>query len=40
MRILRFTFKNEAMWILIFSLGLLAVGALFLLVVFFLRSLR
>jgi hypothetical protein len=38
MKLLRFTFKNEAAWMMIFSLGLLAVGFLFLLVVLFLRS--
>jgi hypothetical protein len=26
MKILRFTFKNEAIWMLIFSLGLLLIG--------------
>ncbi len=26
MRILRFTFKNEAIWMLIFSLGLFLIG--------------
>ena len=38
MRILKFTFKNEAKWMVIFSLTPLAVGVLFLLVVLFLRS--
>lgn len=28
MKILRFTFKNEAIWMLIFSLGLLLIGLL------------
>jgi hypothetical protein len=40
MRILRFTFKNEAMWIMIFSLAPLAIGLLFLLVVLTLHSLH
>ena len=37
MRILRFTFENEAKWILISSLGLPAIGALILLILFALR---
>jgi len=37
MRILRFTFKNEAMWIMISSLGLFLVGLGIALIVFFAR---
>ena len=37
MRILRFTFKNEAKWMMILSLGLPMLGVLVLLIVFFLR---
>ena len=37
MRILRFTFKNEAKWMMILSIGLPMLGFLVLLVVLFLR---
>jgi len=33
MRILRFTFKNEAIWMLIFSLGLFLIGLVVTLIV-------
>ena len=33
MRILDFTFKNEAKWMLIFNLGLIALGVIGLLIV-------
>ena len=33
MRLLRFTFKNEAIWMLIFSLGPLLIGLAILLIV-------
>ena len=37
MKILRFTFKNEAKWMMIMCLGLPMLGFLVLLIVFFLR---
>jgi hypothetical protein len=40
MRLLRFTFKNEALWMMIFSLGLPSLGVLTLIAVLFLRWLR
>jgi hypothetical protein len=33
MRLLRFTFKNEAIWMLIFSLGLFLIGLVVTLIV-------
>lgn len=33
MRILRFTFKNEAKWILLFNLGLIVLGVIGLVVI-------
>ena len=33
MRLLRFTFKNEAIWMLIFSLGLFLIGLVITLIV-------
>jgi hypothetical protein len=38
MRILRFTFKNEAVWMMILSLGLLLIGLVLALVVFLARK--
>ena len=38
MRILRFTFKNEAVWMMIFSLGLSLIGLVLALVVFLARK--
>jgi hypothetical protein len=40
MKLLKFTFKNEAMWMMIFSLGLPSLAVLTLIAVLFLRSLR
>jgi hypothetical protein len=39
MKALRFSFKNEARWMLIFSLGIPAIGLLLLLVVILIRRL-
>jgi hypothetical protein len=39
MKLLGFTFKNEAKWMMIFSLAMPAIGVLVLLIVFFLRHL-
>jgi len=39
MRILQFTFKNEAKWMVIFSLAMPAIGVLVLLIAYFLRRL-
>ena len=33
MRLLRFTFKNEAIWMLVFSLGLFLIGLVITLIV-------
>jgi hypothetical protein len=38
MRILRFTFKNEALWMMILSLGLPLIGLVLALVVFLARK--
>jgi hypothetical protein len=39
MKLLGFTFKNEAKWMVIFSLAMPAIGLLVLLIAFFLRRL-
>jgi len=39
MKLLRFTFQNEAKWIMILSLGVPAIGFIFALVVILLRRL-
>ena len=39
MRLLGFTFKNEAKWMMVFSLAMPVIGVLVLLIVFFLRHL-
>jgi hypothetical protein len=40
MKILRFTFKNEAIWMLIFSLGLFLIGLVVTLILFLARTAR
>jgi hypothetical protein len=40
MRILRFTFKNEAKWMMILSIAPLAVAALLMIAVWLLREMR
>jgi len=39
MKLLGFTFKNEAKWMVVFSLAMPAIGLLVLLIAFFLRRL-
>jgi len=40
MRLLRFSFRNEAIWTMMFSLGPPIIGLLIFLIVWLLRSLR
>ena len=40
MRILKFTFKNEAIWMMVFSLGLLLIGLVVILILLLTRLSR
>jgi len=40
MKILQFTFKNEAKWILVFSLAPVAVAVFFMIAIWLLRAMR
>ena len=40
MRILRFTFKNEGKWMMIFSLGLFLIGLVVTLILYLARTAR